>query len=46
MSNSRITETRRKARVRRSLKARAKGKARLSVFRSSKNIYAQIIDDN
>ena len=46
MSKSRTTETRRKARVRRSLKARAKGKVRLSVFRSSKNIYAQVIDDN
>ncbi len=46
MSNSRNTETRRKARVRRALKARAKGKVRLSVFRSSKNIYAQVIDDN
>jgi large subunit ribosomal protein L18 len=45
MSKARITEVRRKARVRRSLKARAKGKARLSVFRSSKNIYAQVIDD-
>jgi large subunit ribosomal protein L18 len=36
---------RRKARVRRSLKARAYGKPRLSVFRSSKQIYVQIIDD-
>ena len=36
---------RRQARVRRSLKARAYGKPRLSVFRSSKQIYAQIIDD-
>jgi large subunit ribosomal protein L18 len=36
---------RRKARVRRALKARANGRARLSVFRSDKNIYAQIIDD-
>jgi large subunit ribosomal protein L18 len=36
---------RRKARVRRSLKATAKGRPRLSVFRSGKNIYAQIIDD-
>jgi large subunit ribosomal protein L18 len=36
---------RRKARVRRALKARAKGRPRLSVFRSDKNIYAQIIDD-
>ena len=36
---------RRSARVRRSLKARANGRPRLSVFRSGKNIYAQIIDD-
>jgi large subunit ribosomal protein L18 len=36
---------RRVARVRRSLRARAYGKPRLSVFRSSKQIYAQIIDD-
>lgn len=36
---------RRKARVRRTLKARAYGKPRLSVHRSSKQIYCQIIDD-
>ena len=36
---------RRKARVRRALRARANGRPRLSVFRSDKNIYAQIIDD-
>jgi large subunit ribosomal protein L18 len=36
---------RRKARVRRTLKAAANGRPRLSVFRSDKNIYAQIIDD-
>ena len=36
---------RRKARVRKALKARAFGRPRLSVFRSEKNIYAQIIDD-
>ena len=36
---------RRKARVRRAIKARAFGRPRLSVFRSDKNIYAQIIDD-
>ena len=36
---------RRKARVRKSIRARAYGKARLSVFRSSKQIYCQIIDD-
>ena len=45
MSKARTTELRRKARIRRALKARANGKARLSVFRSSKNIYAQVIDD-
>ena len=36
---------RRKFRVRRSIRARAYGRPRLSVFRSSKQIYAQIIDD-
>lgn len=36
---------RRKARVRKALKARAYGRPRLSVHRSDKNIYAQIIDD-
>ncbi|HEY7385373.1 MAG TPA: 50S ribosomal protein L18 [Beijerinckiaceae bacterium] len=36
---------RRKARVRRALKAAANGRPRLSVFRSSKQIYAQVIDD-
>ena len=36
---------RRKARVRRAIKARAFGRPRLSVFRSDRNIYAQIIDD-
>jgi large subunit ribosomal protein L18 len=44
MANNKTTD-RRRARVRRSLKARAGGKPRLSVFRSSKQIYAQIIDD-
>ena len=34
----------RKARVRRTLKARSEGRPRLSVHRSSKHIYAQIID--
>ena len=38
-------ELRRKARVRRTLRERAYGRPRLSVFRSSKQIYAQIIDD-
>jgi large subunit ribosomal protein L18 len=36
---------RRKARVRRSLLARATERPRLSVHRSSKHIYAQVIDD-
>jgi len=36
---------RRKARVRKAVKAVANGRPRLSVFRSSKQIYAQIIDD-
>ena len=35
----------RKVRVRKTLKARENGRPRLSVFRSSKNISAQIIDD-
>ncbi len=33
-------------RVRRALKRAANGRPRLSVFRSSKHIYAQVIDDN
>lgn len=37
---------RRKARVRLALKRRSKGRLRLSVFRSERHIYAQIIDDN
>ncbi len=36
---------RRKARVRRTLRRAQGTRPRLSVFRSSKNIYAQIIDD-
>jgi large subunit ribosomal protein L18 len=36
---------RRKARVRRNLKGAQGDRPRLSVFRSSKHIYAQIIDD-
>jgi large subunit ribosomal protein L18 len=36
---------RRKARVRRALRAAANGRMRLSVHRSSKHIYAQVIDD-
>ncbi len=36
---------RRKAKVRRNLKSVANGRLRLSVHRSSKHIYAQVIDD-
>ncbi|MGO9004821.1 MAG: 50S ribosomal protein L18 [Beijerinckiaceae bacterium] len=45
MVKSNEAEARRKARVRRTVKARAHGKPRLSVHRSSKQIYCQIIDD-
>ncbi|MGY6569605.1 MAG: 50S ribosomal protein L18 [Salinarimonas sp.] len=40
------TAARRKARVRRAIKKVAYGRPRLSVFRSSKQIYAQVIDDD
>ena len=36
---------RRKASVRRAIRKAANGRPRLSVFRSSKQIYAQVIDD-
>ncbi len=39
------TTERRRARVRSQLRKAANGRPRLSVFRSSKQIYAQIIDD-
>jgi large subunit ribosomal protein L18 len=39
------TDERRKQRVRRQLRKVANGRPRLSVYRSSKHIYAQIIDD-
>ena len=45
MAKIKNTFERRRERVRRSLKKVANGRARLSVYRSSKNIYAQIIDD-
>jgi len=45
MAKNQVAQQRRIARVRRSLKAVANGRPRLSVFRSSKQIYAQIIDD-
>ena len=44
---SRLTDrtARRTEAIRRKVKAAANGRTRLSVFRSSKQIYAQIIDD-
>ena len=36
---------RRKSRLRYQIRHRSHGRARLSVFRSGKNIYAQVIDD-
>ena len=36
---------RRKAQVRRAIRRASNGRARLSIFRSSKHIYAQVIDD-
>ena len=45
MATSKQTITRRAQRVRRQVKKVASGRPRLSVHRSSKNIYAQIIDD-
>jgi len=40
-----VSMERRRARVRRAVRAAANGRPRLSVFRSSKHIYAQVIDD-
>ena len=45
MSKLKVTNARRKQRVRLSLRRTANGRPRLSVFRSSKHIYAQVIDD-
>ena len=45
MAKNSVATARREARVRRAIKAVANGKPRLSVFRSSKQIYAQVIDD-
>jgi len=42
---ARKTGERREARVRRAVRMRANGRKRLSVFRSSKQIYVQLIDD-
>jgi large subunit ribosomal protein L18 len=45
MATVRDRSDRRTTRVRRNVKRAAGGRARLSIFRSSKHIYAQIIDD-
>jgi large subunit ribosomal protein L18 len=45
MTKSNKTGGRRKARIRRAIVAHSNGRPRLSVFRSSKQIYAQLIDD-
>lgn len=45
MATKNKNAARRGARVRRSLKAVGSGRVRLSVHRSTNNIYAQIIDD-
>lgn len=45
MLSSRQLQERRKARVRFQITKRAGGRPRLSIFRSSKHIYAQLIDD-
>lgn len=45
MASRKEVLARRAARVRRQVKVVANGRPRLSVHRSSKNIYAQIIDD-
>src|ERR671919_1482429 len=45
MGASNDSFARRSRRVRHTLKRAANGRARLSVFRSSRHIYAQVIDD-
>ena len=45
MSFARTVQQRRKQRIRSRLRRLNRGRARLCVFRSSKHIYAQVIDD-
>ena len=45
MANTTKLRSARRDRVRRRLRRRNTGRLRLSVFRSSKNIYVQVIDD-
>jgi len=46
MATVKARTDRRRATVRRAIKEAATGRARLTVFRSSKHIYAQVIDDD
>lgn len=45
MLTSRELRQRRKQRTRTQIRKKSSGRARLSIFRSSKHIYAQLIDD-
>ncbi|SDD63986.1 50S ribosomal protein L18 [Rhodospira trueperi] len=45
MNSAKKLFERRRGRVRFALRKKARGRPRLSVFRSSKHIYAQVIDD-
>ena len=45
MPTTRELMLRRRSRVRRGLRRKSTGRPRLSVFRSNKHIYAQVIDD-
>jgi len=45
MSTNLSLQTRRQQRLRYQLRQKSSGRARLSVFRSGKHIYAQVIDD-
>ncbi|ASG20970.1 MULTISPECIES: 50S ribosomal protein L18 [Nitrospirillum] len=45
MSNAKVLSARRKQRVRTRVRKLGQGRPRLSVFRSSQHIYAQVIDD-
>jgi large subunit ribosomal protein L18 len=45
MANTNQKLANRRARVRRAVKAASNGRPRLSIHRSSENIYAQVIDD-
>jgi large subunit ribosomal protein L18 len=46
MSATKVLSERRRTRLRFSLRRKAAGRPRLSVFRSGKHIYAQVIDDS